>query len=151
MIILWGFRDKLLKPVFMGIRYCQNCNQFQYFYAMKHQGQFTLFFLPIFWWTKGYYIGCGTCERAKKLSKEEYLRAVQEYENFPDKEKTKTIYEFCVDMAANRENTEENTEKLFQQVKERFDLRGYDQDFKKMIQNIFIIQEHARNQPKILD
>lgn len=151
MIILWGFRNKLLKPVYMGIRYCRHCGKFQHFYLMRSVQQFTLFFVPIFWWTKEYYVGCGTCSMAKKISKQEYTALHEEYQTFLSVEQTKDVFEFCVDMAKNRENIPENIEKLFNQVKERFDLRGFDEDFKKMIMNIFAVQEAARNQPRIVD
>lgn len=151
MFILWGFRGKLLKPRYMGIRYCRRCGQFRHFYLMRLVQQFTLFFIPVFWWTKAYYLGCESCESARKLEKEEYLKLNQQYENFPDREKCTEIFEFCFALAKNRENTPENVEKLFQLLKERFDLRGFDEDFKKMIMNILAVEEAARFAPHIVD
>ena len=54
-------------------------------------------------------------------------------------------------MASSRENTQPNIDKLFNQVNERFDLKGFEDDFYIMITNIFAVQEAARFQPKIID
>lgn len=151
MIFLCGLSDKLQKSAYMGIRYCRRCQKFQHFYLYHHKTQFTIFFIPVLWHTKGYYIGCGICHATKSITKTQYEETKERYASFLDVETTKTIYEFCVDMASSRENTQPNIDKLFNQVNERFDLKGFEDDFYIMITNIFAVQEAARFQPKIID
>jgi len=151
MIFLFGFGDKLQKSAYMGIRYCRRCQKFQHFYLLRHKTQFTLFFVPVLWHTKGYYSGCGICQTTKPMTKLQFEQMKEKYSTFPSLETTKDIYEFCVDMAGNRENTQQNIEWLFNQVVERFDIKGFEDDFYTMIANIIAVQEAARFRPRIID
>ena len=150
MFIVWGFRERLKKSFYMGIRYCQHCNEFQHVYGMRIVGQFTIFFIPVFWWGKEYFWGCKACNYGKKLNKKEYSEMAEKYLGFLKEEETNDIFEFCCGLARGRENTEENVQKLLEMVQERFDLKGFDDDFQVMIKNILILEEYKANQPQIV-
>ena len=151
MILLCGLRRKKIRGRYLGIRYCRRCGRFQHFYLMRSNKQLTLFFVPVFWWTEMTWVGCGICNQGFQINQKEAKRLDECYVSFPNEEKGRRIYEFCVDHAWNQENCPKNWDRLFEQVKERFALNGFDDDFKKLIRNIFAVQEAARCQSKIVD
>ncbi len=149
MFFIAGTRTKIKKEKFIGIRFCPNCNGFQKIYAMKVIEQITFFFLPVFWWTKAYIKGCENTH-GNKLSKEEYQNLILKYSNFPNEEDTMEIYRFCNAMAKGYESNEENADKIFNQLKDRFDLKGYDEDFLVLVKNILTLQQTQEVQSKII-
>ena len=96
-------------------------------------------------------MGCGRCQNAREISKKHYEQYKERYESFLDIQLCTDIYEFCITMAARKNYSQENVEWLFIKVKERFDLNGFDDDFYKMIHNIFEVQHTARMYPHIID
>lgn len=76
-MILYGWGTKIKKLCFIGQYYCPSCGVFQNHYVMKRVFRITIFFLPIFWWTKGYYVVCDICANGKKITRQEADELVQ--------------------------------------------------------------------------
>ena len=74
MIIIYGYRNSLKQGKALGVTECPNCHYYTEKKLCKEKTKFTIFYIPIFGWTKRRIIACPNCGCIKELSVEEYKK-----------------------------------------------------------------------------
>lgn len=146
MIFFFGFGDKLRTKAYVGARYCMHCGSFQHYYLYKNNFQFTLFFIPVFWWTKGYHIGCGKCHYGQTLSKEEGMMMEEKYQNHVDEKTMEDIFQYLSMHANGMSYTEESRQVLYDRYRNKYTemLDKIDRkEIEIMIDQILMVKNHT--------
>ncbi|WP_343207924.1 zinc-ribbon domain-containing protein [Anaerolentibacter hominis] len=152
MFIIFGFRSKLKRGCYLGIHYCSACRDFRHYYIMREVKQFTLFFIPVFWWTTGWYIGCSSCGTGRKIDRQQAEELAARYQNQPQEQLSYDIYQYASNQAMNLENSDLSLEIVLERTKEHFPgVILPEPELRTLIRNVLAVQEHRRNQLQVQD
>lgn len=135
-MIIYGWRTKLVKDLFIGIRLCKSCRKYSEFYMARAVFQITIFFIPIFWWTKKYYVMCNCCDVGYPVSKVEYKNLKELYSKLPSKQRMLECYQYIKDISRGMTLSPENVLSVYEKTVMVYRIEDYEQEYKKLISDI---------------
>jgi hypothetical protein len=132
-VIFYGWGSKIKNDLVIGYRICQGCNRFSVFFLSRRIFRITLFFIPVIWWTKEYYVKCGNCNRGYSIDKTEYQRLKGYYGRMTNLKMTTEIYEYMKSFAKNLEASDYNADYVYSSVAQRYPIGEYAKEYRQLI------------------
>lgn len=119
-MILYGWGTKIIKMQFIGKYFCLDCGGFTDYHVVREVFRITIFFIPVFWHTKHYYIMCDSCQKGNEITKEYAERLFKEFANMYSPAKLDKIIDDTV--AILKENSAHEPNCILNQIKNKYEL-----------------------------
>lgn len=140
--MIYGWGTKLKKWCYIGRYYCQTCDGFTNYYLMRKISYVSLFFIPVFWHTKAYFVVCQSCERGRKVDKEQALSIKGKFQDFLTEKQVVQLVNFLQveirDSSFSFSSVQQ--EELLKRALEKYHMQKFDDYVEKLMQNICLIE-----------
>lgn len=136
--MIYGWGERIWKSIALGMMYCPNCCITMHYLA-RRVFRIHICFIPVFWYTKNYYVVCDKCSRGMEITQDVFKNLKQIHKPFCNKKQLIECFNYIVDLSNNMIYDNSSIEYILDRLKERFPINDpiLENQYRSLIESVF--------------